>query len=73
MQWHREDARKESSVGPREFKKGGYGAGMDGGLRGRTRGNRLTLAPVRGSVVTGFTHCGQTLTQHGGHQSFHSR
>lgn len=36
---------------------------MDGGLRGRTHGNRLTLAPVvRESVVTGFTHRGQTLT-----------
>lgn len=57
-----------------ESSKKRRGAGMDGGLRGRTRGNRLTLAPARGSVVTGFTHCGQTLTQHGGgHQSFHSR
>lgn len=38
-------------------------AGVDAGLRGRTRGNRLTLVPVvRETVVTGFSHCGQTLT-----------
>lgn len=56
MQWHREDERKGSSTGPRELKTGRVAA-MNGGLRGRTQGNRLTLVPmVRESVVTGFTH-----------------
>lgn len=57
MQWHREDRSKGSSVGPRELKK------KNRKIKKKKKRNRLTLVPVvRESVVTGVTHCSQTLT-----------
>lgn len=49
-----------------EYRRGLKGREMSiwmGGLKGRARRSRLTLVPMeRGSVVTGFTHSGQTPT-----------